>query len=86
MQGLNWVASAQLAQEQMRRELEYMENDPLLESLFDVERLRAMMDRWPAEWDDADVAESYRGLFTTTISAARWARRAREPDQGLAQQ
>jgi asparagine synthase (glutamine-hydrolysing) len=78
MQGLNWIEGAQLAQGELRAEVDLMENDRELATLFDVGQLRAMLDDWPAHWSDPDQTEVYRGFLTSSICAARWARRARE--------
>jgi asparagine synthase (glutamine-hydrolysing) len=79
MQGVNWAASAELAREQMLVEVELIARDATLSALFDVERMRGMLESWPKDWSDADLSEQYRGFFSTAVCAARWARCVREP-------
>ena len=78
LQGADWAQGATEARPEMARELELMAADPELSDIFDIDRLRDALDRWPdGGWEDGDQSESYR-LLVAGIAAGRWARRTRE--------
>ena len=68
-----------MAMAELGEEIERIGQDPQLSQLFDVERLRRCFESWPRSgWSDAEQNYLYRGSLTTTVVAARWARRVRE--------
>jgi hypothetical protein len=80
-QGGNWVASAALALDEMKAEVDRIERDPELSQTFDVPGMRRALEDWPSSgWSDLHVDAIYRGSLTTAICAARFARRVRERD------
>ncbi|MDQ3246624.1 MAG: asparagine synthase-related protein [Pseudomonadota bacterium] len=79
LQATNWLASATIALDEFRRELDRIEAYPELAELIDTPALRRCLDEWPTEgWEDQQQMMLYRQRFTSTVALGRWARRINE--------
>ena len=76
VQGSDWLDSANLAREEMSRELHALARDPDLCDLFDVGRLRRSLANWPSSESPESDMQALRGELMTAIAAARWMRGA----------
>jgi asparagine synthase (glutamine-hydrolysing) len=82
VQGSDWLDSANLARDEMARELDALARDPDLCDLFDVNGLRDKLANWPTRDSPESVMQALRGELMMGIAAARWVRGARERCSG----
>ena len=71
----DWYESVDVRE--LSSHVDLIEADPLCEEMFDIEKLREMIGRWPREgWHRADVIQEFRIALHAALSAAHFIRTA----------
>jgi asparagine synthase (glutamine-hydrolysing) len=72
-QAADWYEGLRGCQDRLRAQVRQVQSHPQLRRLLDVDRMRRLVERWPADWSDPTLRGDYRLELMRALGAANFA-------------